>query len=223
MTSTADRDALVLRYADYARSLALEVARGLPGFLSRDDLISAGHEGLVDAAGRFDPTRGAQFTTFAYYRVRGAVMDYVRKSAQSEPRLRARASAQAALDALAEDASARRVRGVSDSAVDAAESLASVLDAAAVVFTVTECAEAVSSHDPPLDADEALARKEQLALVNARLDRLPEKERQMIKLVYFEGHTIEEAGLTFGLSKSWSSRLHARALSLLRAEVGEAP
>ena len=221
MASTADRDALVTRYADYARGLSLEVARGLPRFLSRDDLIAAGRVGLVEAAERYDASKGAQFTTFAYYRVRGAVMDWVRKSAQNDPFVRARASAKAALDAISEESLAKRPRGVADGPADAAAALAEILDAAAMVFTVDECAQALASHNRPDPVDEVVGRREQLEVINEGMRWLPEKEREMLRLVYFEGHTIEEAGETFGLSKSWASRLHARALKLLREEVGE--
>lgn len=218
---TTDRDALVTRYADYARALALDVAKQFPRHLPRADMVAAGHVGLIEAAERYDATKGAQFKTFAYYRVRGAVMDWARRSAHEDPRVRARASEQAALDAISEEARAHIPRGVADGAADAASLLSDMIDAAAQVFTVAECAQALASHDDFEAPDLVAQRREELVVIRERLANLPEKERTMIELVYFEGRTIEEAGQTFGLSKSWASRLHARALKLLRREVGE--
>jgi RNA polymerase sigma factor for flagellar operon FliA len=221
MLSRPERDALVERYREYARALALKIAKDLPRFVSRDDLIAVGQEGLVEAASRFDPTRGVQFSTFAYYRVRGAVFDHVRKLAKNDPYVRARASAGGSLDDFIENSVSARTHDAGAGPAEAAEALADILDAAAVVFTVTDCAQALVSDGSRSDTEEDAGRLEAAKVVRAAMEKLPKKERTLVNAVYFEGATIEEAGQQLGLSKSWASRLHARALGMLRDAVGE--
>ena len=222
MTTSAERDALVLQYSEYARALVLELSTTLPRFLSRDDMLSAGLAGLVEAATRFDSKRGAHFKTFAYYRVRGAVMDHARKSASMDPYHRARLSGLAAADDMVQAQLEARPRNVTDGPAEAATALASVLDAAAAVFTVSECAAALHSEGSSFeDPAAATERNQQAAVLRAALKKLPEKEQFMLRSVYFENLTIEEAGKSLGLSKSWASRLHARALQLAREAFPE--
>lgn len=220
MLSRSERDALVQQHTEYARALALRIAKTLPSVVSRDDLISVGISGLVEAAERFDPTRGVQFTTFAYYRIRGAVYDYVRQLASDDPYVRARASCALAVDQFIEDTLAERTRAVGEGPAEAAETLANVLETAATAFTVAECADALVSEGSRRNPEDEAGCKEALAAVRQALEKLPQKERTMVQGVYFEGLTIEETGAKLGLSKSWSSRLHARALALLREQMG---
>jgi RNA polymerase sigma factor for flagellar operon FliA len=223
MLPDPERAALIAKHRDYARSLALTIAQNLPPWVVREDIVAAGTEGLVEAANRYNPTRGAQFSTFAYYRIRGAVYDYVRKLASNDPYLRSRMSASAAVDDLVEStlAAQTQTRAPKAEPADAAQALASVLDSAARAFTVIDCAEALvsqASRGAATSEDDA-SRSETAATVRRAIDALPAKERTMIDKVYFEGRTIEEAGATLGLSKSWSSRLHARALEILYEEI----
>lgn len=224
MTSSAERDALVTQYTDYARSLVLELYHSLPQFLERNELISAGLAGLVEAAHRFDAKRGVHFKTFAYYRVRGAVMDFVRKSASLDAHHRAKMSGLAAVDDIVESQLAERPSNVTDAPADYAVDLARVLDAAASAFTVSECAAALHSESAETDDPSELAsRREEASALRTAIEALPEKERFMLQAVYFEGRTIEQAGKTMGLSKSWASRLHARALQLTRDALPDSP
>lgn len=221
MPSQPELDALVEQYTSYARALALDIAKSLPRFVSREDLISVGMEGLVTAASRFDPTRGIQFTTFAYYRIRGAIFDHVRRLVANDPYSRSRASAAAAVDHVVESALAQRQRAVTDGPAEAADVLAGILETAATAFSVVDCVNALTSDATrsEVETDELAARNEAASVLRVALTKIPSKERTMIQSVYFEGHTIEEAGKSLGLSKSWASRLHARALSLIREEM----
>jgi RNA polymerase sigma factor for flagellar operon FliA len=217
MSQPPERDALVAQHTEYAKSLVLDVSRNFPTFVRREDLMSVGIQGLVEAATRFDATKGVHFKTFAYYRVRGAVIDFIRKSAQNDPYNRSRASSAAAVDDLVQTQHADPKRSADPA--DAATALAAVLDAAASAFTMGECAAALHSKAAVLageDPVEAIGRQQEAAILHKGLAKLPEKERFMLQAVYFEGLTIEQAGKDLGLSKSWASRLHARALQLTR-------
>jgi RNA polymerase sigma factor for flagellar operon FliA len=222
MSQSPERDALVAQYTEYAKSLVLDVSRNFPTFVRREDLMGVGIQGLVEAATRFDPTKGAHFKTFAYYRVRGAVIDFIRRSAQNDPYNRARASAAAAVDDAVHSQLGDRKRGTSNDAGDAATELSAVLDAAASVFTMGECAAALHSEAAVRageDPVESIGRQQEAEMLHKGLGKLPEKERFMLQAVYFEGRTIEQAGKDLGLSKSWASRLHARALQLTREAI----
>jgi RNA polymerase sigma factor (sigma-70 family) len=105
---------------------------------------------------------------------------------------------------------------------DAAEALSRALDMAAASFCMADVATALlaqASMDARAGAESVTMLREEALAVRERFDLLPERERSLLQQVYFEGKTIEEAGATIGLSKSWSSRLHARALERLRESM----
>jgi RNA polymerase sigma factor for flagellar operon FliA len=212
---------LVLRHTDYADGLAMEILRGLPPFVRAEDVKAVAREGLVESATRFDPTRGAQFRTFAYYRIRGAVYDWVKGQIQNDPFHLAKAAAMRATDALAESAGERDPAppGV-DAKQEAAASLDTLLDGAVASFMLGEAASYYGADADRANNPEAnLGNREAAAFVHEVVATLPEKERVMITRVYFEHMNIDQAGKTMGLSKSWASRLHARALKLLREKL----
>lgn len=214
---------LVERHREYADALALDILRGLPKFVRAEDVKAVARVGLVDSASRFDPTRGVQFTTFAYYRIRGAVFNWVREQCENDPVHLARAAAQRAVDALAQDVSERdksQPAPTVDAQTEAMTTLEGLLDGAVASFMLGEAA---SYYDPTFQArhtpEAEVAEIEASVFVRKVVDELPDKERTMLVQVYFEGRTIEQAGQTLGLSKSWASRLHARALKLMREKL----
>lgn len=215
-TSDKDRAALIEKTLPYARRLAFQALRDLPRGVPADDIVSAANAGLVDAARRYDATRGAQFTTFAHYRIRGAILDYVRDVASDHPVYRARAAAEAAVDSLIEQ---RLGEGASASAqADAAQQFASVVGEIATTCTLAEIAAQTAPVTAP-DPESALQRVELARRFDEALAKLPERERNILRAVYFDAQTIEQAGRATGLSKSWASRLHARAVALLREQL----
>jgi RNA polymerase sigma factor for flagellar operon FliA len=217
MIPQQERDALVKKYIEYARALVNDLRRGLPHFLRGEDLEAVALAGLVEAATRFDPSRGAQFKTFAYYRVRGAVFDHLRRTSQLNEAYRARLSAVQAVDEMMQSQQGDRPVTVGEAPADAAKQLFDAIDSATVAFTLGECAAALHSRSAEFsDPSERVARLEEARALELVLDQLPEKERAMLRAVYVDGRTIEQAGQTLGLSKSWASRLHARALQLAR-------
>ena len=79
--SVGSAEALVEQYRSFVTALAKKILRSLPSFVELEDLEGYGQIGLIEASRRFDPTRGVQFKTFAYYRIRGAIYDGIRKMA----------------------------------------------------------------------------------------------------------------------------------------------
>ncbi len=198
------------------RKLAMRIRAQLELNSDLDELIAYGFRGLMEARQRFDPTRGVLFSTFAHYRVRGAILDGVRTMAYLPRRIHHRRRAAEALDQTAESAAFVRgsepsVRSDMAATLNAIDDVLSKCCAAFIVSAVGQGAE-----DAPPGAEDMLLENEARGRVNAALDLLPERERAVIEGYYFENRTIDELGAALGVSKSWASRLHTRALGMLR-------
>ena len=208
----------------YVRAIAAKVKEQLPREIEFDDLVAYGTQGLIEAADRFDGKHGASFTTFAYYRVRGAIFDGLRRMGwvprNEYARARSEERAAAYLGNLAErDAGAAAWgdgarRGVEDEVSELAHALGGL---AAIFIASLTAEEEESVLDPALAPQEKLERREAATAMRAVVATLPDTERRLIEMYYFEEKTFDEVGATLGLSKSWTSRLHARAIDLLEA------
>jgi RNA polymerase sigma factor for flagellar operon FliA len=216
----ADRDRLVEQHLSLVQAIAAKLKRSLGRTIEFDDLVGYGTKGLLEAAERFDATQGATFTTFAYYRVRGAMLDGLRTmgwySRADYARYRAEERANEYLQNQSErDQAATQAGGKPDRA-EALESIAEILGGVATIhITSLEAAAHVADEKLPApDAD--IQRVQASAQMRQALARLPAKERALIEMYYFGDKNLEEAGATLGLSKSWACRLHARAVGLLR-------
>jgi RNA polymerase sigma factor for flagellar operon FliA len=211
----SERDRIALEHAPLVRSIATRILRTLPRETDVEDLVAAGTRGLVEAADRYDASRGVAFSTFAYYRIRGAIFDEVRHMSWIPRRQFERTRVQEAIDDVAEGlvAGASPPRGE-----DAARGLASALRETAMAFVATvEAFEETEAATPSPEA--AAAARQDTGRVRSALAGMPEREREMIRLRYYEDLTLEEAGRRLGLSKSWASRLHTRALRLLGEQL----
>ena len=209
----------------YVRAIAAKVKEQLPREIEFDDLVSYGTQGLLEAADRFDGKHGASFTTFAYYRVRGAIYDglrrmgWVPRGEYARARVDERSSAYLANHADREIGAAlyRDVdEGAGSSLEDEVRDLAQALGGVAAIFVASlsqQDEDALLDH--AVHPQENIERREAQGTVREVVATLPEKERRLIQMYYFEEKTLEEAGAALGLSKSWTSRLHARAIDLL--------
>jgi RNA polymerase sigma factor FliA len=221
----ADRDRLVEQHLSLVQAIAAKLKRTLGRTIDFEDLVAYGTKGLLEAADRFDPTQGASFTTFAYYRVRGAMLDGLRTmgwySRADYARYRAEERANEYLQSQSERNTAAKQAGATADAASALESIAEILGGVATIhLTSLEAAASVADEKlPPPDAD--LQRIQDQSRVREALKTLPEKERALMEMYYFGGKNLGEAGAALGLSKSWACRLHARAVDLLRAALGD--
>lgn len=224
MLDPAARNKLIEENLGYVKALAIRIRGELASAsLDLEELVAHGTSGLVEAAERWDPARGVAFSTFAYYRIRGAIFDGLRKSGWL-PRGEAR-FAVAANDFL-ENLGDREqpLDKAGDGLASQVADLGRALDGIATVY-LTSLSAATRDRTPdaaPL-ASQQLEEQETLRALRAAITRLPEKERQLVEAYYFQGRTLEDAGRSLGLSKSWSSRLHARAINLLGAELAGGP
>jgi RNA polymerase sigma factor for flagellar operon FliA len=198
------------------KSLAWKIHRKVPPSVELDDLVAYGQVGLAQAARDFDPTRGGQFTTYAYYRIRGAILDGLSQmswfSRHDYHACRYERMANEVMHAEAEEGSRTGQVDVSGEV----HWMARVSGALGVAY-LTSGLEAKDQQvgDAMVDSQEpsALAGdREILAKLVHLVDNLPREARELIRAAYFEGTTLEEAGRRVGISKAWASRLHAKTL-----------
>lgn len=226
-TSGKERQRLVDANLPFVHSIAAKIKETLPREIEFDDLVAYGMQGLLEAAERFDARHGTAFTTFAYYRVRGAMFDGLRgmgwlpRAEYARYRFEERASAY--LANLAD-----RERGAASPDHEPPEGFsldqelrdlyACIGGVAAIFVTSLDAGGGEATATPPQHEFE---QHERSRTIRRAVELLPEKERRLLELYYYEDKSLEEAGRALGLSKSWSSRLHARAVELLRRALGD--
>lgn len=211
---------------------ALDLVDAIAGHLHRtvgspaslEDLISAGREGLLEAARRWDPARGVPFHAYATYRIRGAVLDGMRRLGhlprRAYARLRGIEAASRLSEAVHEDLAVGPAPG--SGAGDADSKLADHLAAMATAMAVGLLAAPAVGDDGAITAVDGLPDPEQhaeytelLARVRSAISLLPEVEGTLVRRHYLEGEQFDEVARDLGISKSWASRLHARAIHRL--------
>jgi len=212
---------------DLVDRIAKQVRRSVGHGLDLDELVSFGREGLLDAARRFDPTRGVPFAAYASFRVRGAIVDGVRSISRLprrvHERLRALDAAARVSEGAAEDVFGSAPRG---GALDAERALDAHLAALATAMAVGLVSEAAAGEDgepTPVDArsspEDALGSAELLAVVRQAIGSLPHEEAELVRRHYLEDERFDRVATDLGLSKSWASRLHARAIQRLATKL----
>lgn len=220
-TPDMSKDELARQYMGYVRSIAGNVWKTLSKDIEFDDLVSYGMLGLFEAAERYDAKFGANFMTFAYYRIRGAIYDGLRGmgwvSRTEYQKFRAEQRANAYLQNVQE----REMIPVNGPAKttddDEVNQLADVVGGLVTIYvTALDAMEGFQVKDEnATPADESLEQLQSQELVKQAVEKLPDKEKQLIELYYYKELSLEEVGKHLQLSKSWTSRLHARAVDKL--------
>lgn len=204
--------------------VARQILRTLGGAAELEELLSFGREGLWDAARRFDETRGVPFRGYANFRVRGAIIDGVRASSRlsrrTHERLNGLQAAARVSEGAIEDVSVPRPPGSGAAEAEQAlnEHLAAMATAmAAGLIAPTAHGEAgertlVDLADTP---EQAYSHAQLLELIRSAIKELPHEEAELVRRHYLEGARFDHVATELGLSKSWASRLHTRALTRL--------
>lgn len=213
---TPAQQRLVEDHIPFVRSLARRLHEQMPA-IDFDDLVGFGVTGLIEAAHRYDQRHGAVFTTFAYYRVRGAMFDGIRSMGWLPRSEYARLRFEERANTYLENLSAREGTPAEGGVEEEVRGLADAISGVATVFvTLLTAPQEESLVDNQPAAHEQLEQHQLRERVKRALRRLPDKERHLIDAYYFGDLTLEQVGAGMGLSKSWTSRLHARAVALLR-------
>ncbi len=220
MPDLKDRRALADKYAPFVRSIAGKIKKTVAKEIDFEDLVEYGMIGLFEAADRFDPQFGANFMTFAYYRIRGAIYDGLRgmgwmsRTEYAKARFEERANEYLSQVAAAREAGTEEPENPFEHAV---EDLASAVQGlAAVYLTTIDGAEGMQiKDDKNVIADESLGLEQARALVRETIKKLNDQERGLLEMYYYKELSLQEVGEKLGLSKSWTSRLHARVIEKL--------
>lgn len=231
---TSARDALILNYSPLVKYVAGRLASSLPQTVETADLVSYGIFGLIDAIEKFDPGRAIKFETYAIARIKGAIidelraMDWVPRSVRSRAREIEQAYVQLenSLKRVPNDTEVASHMGVtrreyhdiltklSYTSVVSFEELwvgGSRDDGQAVAGSIAD-----ERADDPVAVFESAEIKEILA---SAIERLPEREKTVIALYYYEGLTLKEIGQVLGVTESRVSQLHTKAVLRLRARL----
>ncbi|HEY5958434.1 MAG TPA: sigma-70 family RNA polymerase sigma factor, partial [Polyangiaceae bacterium] len=207
---------------DLVNVIAGRMSRDLGPVINFEDIIAAGREGLFAAARRYDAAREVTFRVYANYRIRGAILDAVRKSARLPRRAYERLVSLEAATLVNEGEAAyvfnRRTEALTDVEAETYldEHLATVVTAATAAAQQAANLTFPDAGDADYgDPEQALAQAELLTLIKEAIADLDEVEGKIIELMYFAGHSLEHVSVTLRISKPWACRLHARAMSRL--------
>ncbi len=211
-------DDLVFSHQGLVLAIARGIHRSFPSYIELDDLIGYGQVGLAQAARDFDPSRGHQFSTFAYYRIRGAILDGANQMNWLKRVTRVGdAYDRMSGDVLAADAADSEATGRSTNNENWISGVGGKL---AVVFLLSNSSEDGDRNPEVADGQaemplESMLDDELKQSLRTLIEELPADARQLIRGTYFEGKTLKDAGEEIGISKAWASRLHAKALDQL--------
>jgi len=231
------RDRLVLTYAPLVKYVAGRLGSGLPAHVDEGDLVSYGLLGLMGAIERYDPERDVKFETYAIARIKGQIidelraMDWVPRSVRSRAREIERAigelEAKMGRAPTDEEISAKlgiEVADLEESLNEIARSSIAALDE---LWTVSGSGDQVAlidtiEDDRAPDPQSNLSQTEMKEAVADAIARLPEREKLVVTLYYYEELTLREIGEVLGVTESRVSQLHTKAILRLKAHLSAA-
>jgi RNA polymerase sigma factor for flagellar operon FliA len=232
-----DRDRLILTYAPLVKYVAGRLGSGLPAHVEEGDLISYGLLGLISAIERYDPDRDIKFETYAIVRIKGAIidelraLDWVPRSVRSRAREieRAIAELEAKLGRAPTDEEIAQKIGISEdeleeSLTDISRSSIAALDelwSGGADGDQVSLLDTIEDQAGPQPAD-ALDETEVRETLADAIARLPEREKLVITLYYYEELTLREIGEVLGVTESRVSQLHTKAVLRLRSRLSGA-
>jgi len=214
-----DRDAriakLMTNCQGLVRSIAWKIHQKLPSHVDLDDLIGFGQVGLAEAARDFDEGRGVNFTTYSYYRIRGAILDGLNKMSWFSNADYNRGK----YERMANDVLAVDQKEEQSSASDFAW-FSSTTTALTSVYLISQMGNGDDPGPEKIDKDSEVQQQrvdnsDLIKRMRSLIDELPEQQRSILQGVYFEGLSIKAAGERVGISKAWASRVHKQSLEQL--------
>ena len=229
------RDRLILTYAPLVKYVAGRLGAGLPTHVDESDLVSYGLLGLIDAIERYDPARDVKFETYAIQRIRGAIIDELRSMDWVPRSVRARAreiekaivqlEAQLLRAPTDEEIAAKlavSVEELDDALLEISRSSIAALDE--LWASPTGSGDAVALVDTIEDPHSVepggeLERGEVTELIGEAIAALPEREKLVVTLYYYEELTLREIGEVLGVTESRVSQLHTKAILRLKGRL----
>ena len=229
----AERDNLINETLPLIKHIAHRVATRLPANIEMRDLINAGVIGLLDAIEKFEPERNVNFKTYAEVRIRGAILDSLRNLDWAPRSLRKKSKD---LEKIYADLSQKLGRPATDEEVSEAMGEA-IEDFHALVdqlhgltigsfenLSDSEDSENYINYYPDDGSNDPYAKFESSELTSMlaqAIEELPEKERLVLSLYYYEEFTMKEIGALLGVNESRVSQLHTKATLRLRGRLSK--
>ena len=231
------RDKLILQYSPLVKYVAGRVSTGLPANIEHADLVSYGIFGLIDAIDKFEPSRGNKFETYAISRIRGAIIDELRaidwvpRSVRSKAREieKAIARLEAQLARVPTDAEIAAHMGISLGdlrslyqqisfvSVVALDELMTVGGERGDSLPLIETLQDSGTEDPVA----AFESEEMKRILMEAINKLPEREKIVVTLYYYEGLTLAEIGQVLGVTESRICQMHTKAVLQLRSRMSD--
>ncbi|SOB74833.1 RNA polymerase, sigma 28 subunit, SigD/FliA/WhiG [Marinobacter sp. LV10R510-11A] len=220
---------LIETHALLVKKIALHLLARLPASVQLDDLMQAGMIGLLEAAQRYSATKGATFETYAGIRIRGAMVDEIRKGDWVPRSVHRNARRVARAIKAVEDREGREAQDVEvaeELDMELSEYHATLSDTnSGRLFSLDELNESgelpiqeLETSDNPLDDLSSDAFRSSLA---AAIEQLPEREKLVLSLYYQEELNLKEIGAVLGVSESRVSQIHSQAALRLRGRLSE--
>jgi RNA polymerase sigma factor for flagellar operon FliA len=231
--AATDRDLLLMEHLPTVRYLARRIHERLPQHVDLDDLISAGVVGLIDAFSKFDHNKKVQFKSYAQFRIRGAILDSLRTLDWSPRELRRKGRAvEEAIRSVTQRVGRAplemEIAGEMELSLTEYQQLLGDLKGLEIGSLHMERSEESGDEElayvPGSPEEDPLFRclkgemKQRLA---DAIDELPEKERMVLTLYYYEELTMKEIGLTLGVVESRVSQIHSSAVVRLRTALAD--
>ena len=230
------RERLILHYSPLVKYVAGRVGVGLPPNIEQADLVSYGIFGLIDAIQKFDIDRAIKFETYAISRIKGAIidelraMDWVPRSVRSRARDIERAIAEleakfgraptdeeiAGKLGISEDELNESLGDIARSSIAALDELWTVSGSGGDQIALIDTIEDENAPDP----QGSLSQTELKEAMADAIARLPEREKLVVTLYYYEELTLREIGEVLGVTESRVSQLHTKAILRLKARLG---
>lgn len=231
--TSQERERLLMEHLSSVRFIARKLHQTLPRHVELDDLISAGTVGLIEACSRFDARRHVQFKSYAQFRIRGAILDWLRTLdwGPRELRRKARAIAETTRILAQRFGRAPGEQEIADAMQMELNELQQLIGELRSLELGSLNAEHSKDEEDeeleyvPASAEEdplfiCLAAESRQRLIDA-IEELPEKERLVLTLYYYEELTMREIGLTLGVVESRVSQIHSGAVRRLQGVMGQ--
>ena len=231
------RDRLILHYAPLVKYVAGRVAVGLPQNVEQSDLVSYGIFGLIDAIDKFDPGRGFKFETYAISRIKGAILDELRsidwvpRSVRAKARgiEKAYAKLEGELHRTPTDDELAREMDITEDQLQTMLSQISFVGLVALDEMLSvggDRGDGLTLGDTIADVRQgpvaAFEVEEMRGLLAEAINRMPDREKTVVTLYYYEGLTLAEIGEILGVTESRICQIHTKAVLQLRSRLAAA-
>jgi RNA polymerase sigma factor for flagellar operon FliA len=231
------RDKLILQYSPLVKYVAGRVSTGLPANIEQADLVSYGIFGLIDAIEKFEPGRGNKFETYAISRIRGAIIDELRAIDWVPRSVRYKAreiektigKLEAELSRVPSDAEIAQHMGISENDLRNLYQQISLVSLVALDELMTvggdkgdslpliETLQDAGTADPVA----AFESEEMKRILLQAINKLPDREKIVVTLYYYEGLTLAEIGQVLGVTESRICQMHTKAVLQLRSRMSD--